>query len=217
MAIGATDGLGAVTLARVAAAVGVSQGLVHHYFTSAEEMVNATFRHAAEADLDAARQTVSTAGTARAQISALFDYVFDPDSADAAVLWIDAASLSRRSPSLAKEAHDVNTGWLTFLADIVTTGTHTGEFTVTHPHTTARRLLTIIDGLGAQTGAHALAFGDEDATGANEPEPARTDLRAAATPGALPPAELKDIATDFAKHELGLVSQHDSSNSTPNV
>lgn len=173
VAIGATDGLGAVTLARVADAVGVSQGLVHHYFTSAEEMVNATFRHAADADLAAARDTVASAATAREQIGALFDYVFDDASAEAAVLWIDAASMSRRSPTLAKQAHDVNTGWLAFLADIVTHGTRTGEFHVTQPHTTARRLLTIIDGLGNQTGT-------------------------------LSADELRGIAADFARHELGL-------------
>ena len=53
--ISRTDGLGAVTLRKVAADLGVTPGLVSHYFSSAEQLITAAFRTAAAEDLEAAR------------------------------------------------------------------------------------------------------------------------------------------------------------------
>lgn len=201
--VGAADGLGAVTLARVAEAVGVSQGLVHHYFSSAEEMVNATFRHAADTDLDAARARVATATTPVSQVTELLDYLFDDASLDAAALWVDAASIGRRNPSLAAEADTVNTAWLAFLADIVTHGARSGDFHVTDPHITARRLLTIIDGLGAQAAA-TQASAATQAPAATDSSDDPVYVRAQTATHGLPTHQIKGIARDFATHELGL-------------
>lgn len=171
--ISAEEGLAAVTLRKVAQSAGVTAGLVSHYFSSAEQLINATFRYAALADLESAQAAVAAAATPIAQIRALLDYTFDPNSADAAALWVDASSLGRRNPSLAAEANAVDEEWIGFLTGIVAAGVDTGEFHVEDPATAARRLLTIIDGLGAQAAVQAL-----------------------------PPEELKEIATSFATSEL---------------
>lgn len=173
--VAASKGLAAVTLTSVAKAAGVAVGLVSHYFTNVENLVNATFQAGAQADLDGARERVAAETSATAQMRELLNYTFDEASLDAAALWVDASSLGRHNPTLAAEANALDDQWLHLLGDIVAAGSASGEFTVADPEVAARRILTIIDGLGAQAVVHSL-----------------------------PTAELKDIAREFAIHELGL-------------
>jgi AcrR family transcriptional regulator len=148
--LAAAEGLSAVTLRRVAADLGVTPGLVSHYFSSAEQLITAAFRSAAVADLAEARSRIDAAPTALAKMDALMDYVLDDSSDDAGALWLDAWSLGRRNPALATEANDLTDEWLICIADIVRAGMRDGEFAVDDVNVAARRLLTMIDGLGAQ-------------------------------------------------------------------
>ncbi len=148
--LAAAEGLSAVTLRRVAADLSVTPGLVSHYFSSAEQLITAAFRSAAVADLAEARSRVDAAPTALAKMDALMDYVLDDSSDDAGALWLDAWSLGRRNPALATEANDLTDEWLICIADIVRAGMRDGEFVVDDVSVAARRLLTMIDGLGAQ-------------------------------------------------------------------
>jgi AcrR family transcriptional regulator len=148
--ISAAEGLSAVTLRRVATDLGVTPGLVSHYFSSAEQLITAAFQTAAVADLDDARSRVAAAATPTAKMDALMDYVLDESSEDASALWLDAWSLGRRNVALAAEANTLTDEWLVCLADIVRLGVGSGEFHVADADVAARRLLTMIDGLGAQ-------------------------------------------------------------------
>lgn len=148
--LAAAEGLSAVTLRRVAADLGVTPGLVSHYFSSAEQLITAAFRSAAVADLAEARSRIDAAPAALAKMGALMDYVLDDSSDDAGALWLEAWSLGRRNPALATEANDLTDEWLICIADIVRAGMRDGEFVVDDVNVAARRLLTMIDGLGAQ-------------------------------------------------------------------
>ena len=148
--ISAAEGLSAVTLRRVATDLGVTPGLVSHYFSSAEQLITAAFRSAALADLDEARSRVDAAATPTAKIYALMDYVLDESSLDASALWLEAWSLGRRNTALAAEAKALTAEWLECIADIVRAGSTSGEFRVCDVDVATRRLLTMIDGLGAQ-------------------------------------------------------------------
>lgn len=148
--ISGAEGLSAVTLRRVATDLGVTPGLVSHYFSAAELLIAAAFRTAAEADLAEANARVDGAGSPTDRIFALMDYVLDDVSEDASALWLDAWSLGRRNPTLAAEAAALTDDWLALIARIVADGTRAGEFAVTDVEVTARRLLLMIDGLGAQ-------------------------------------------------------------------
>lgn len=173
--ISRTDGLGAVTLRKVAADLGVTPGLVSHYFSSAEQLITAAFRTAAAEDLDTARALMAGQPTPTAKINALMDYTLDESSMDASALWLEAWSLGRINPALAAEANALTEQWLSCIADAVREGSASGEFHVADADVAARRLLTMIDGLGAQMVVRAVA-----------------------------PAELKHIARSYVVSELHL-------------
>ncbi len=173
--ISSAEGLSAVTLRKVGAALGVTPGLVSHYFSSAEQLITAAFLAAATADMDQARARVSVATTPAAQIEALMDYLLDDGSADAGALWLDAWSLGRRNPALADQANELTRQWLVWLAEIVRAGQQSGDFDVADADVAARRLLTMIDGLGTQQVVRAV-----------------------------PAVELKHIAAAYVASELGL-------------
>lgn len=144
------EGLSAVTLRKVASALGVTPGLVIHYFSSAEQLIVAAFSAVAEGDLAEARRRVAAVDTATDKVDALMDYVLDDSTVDESANWLDAWSLGRRNPVLAERANALTAEWLAFIGEIVRAGSTAGEFQVADPDVAARRLLTMIDGLGAQ-------------------------------------------------------------------
>ncbi len=148
--IAVAEGLSGVTLRRVAADLGVTPGLVSHYFSAADQLITAAFRSAAVTDLEQARAHVDAAPTAVAKMAALMDYVLDDASDDASALWLEAWSLGRRNAPLAAEAKELTAEWLQCIAGIVRSGIADGDFHVADVDVAARRLLTMIDGLGAQ-------------------------------------------------------------------
>jgi AcrR family transcriptional regulator len=158
--ISAAEGLSAVTLRRVATDLGVTPGLVSHYFSSAEQLITAAFRTAALADLAEARSRIAAAEMATAKMDALMDYVLDESSEDAGALWLDAWSLGRRNMALADEANALTDEWLACIAGIIRSGAAAGEFHVADADVAARRLLTMIDGLGAQMVVRAVPSGE---------------------------------------------------------
>ncbi|WP_059017204.1 TetR family transcriptional regulator C-terminal domain-containing protein [Mycobacterium sp. M26] len=155
--ISRTDGLGAVTLRKVATDLGVTPGLVSHYFSSAEQLITAAFRAAATEDLDTARKLMAAEPTAADGINALMDYTLDESSMEASALWLEAWSLGRTNPALAAEAATLTDQWLECIAEVVRAGDANGEFSVADSDVAARRLLTMIDGLGAQMVVRAVA------------------------------------------------------------
>jgi AcrR family transcriptional regulator len=158
--ISRAEGLSEVTLRRVAADLGVTPGLVSHYFSSAEQLITSAFRTAAVADLAEARLRIDAAATAVGKMDALMDYVLDDSSDDASALWLEAWSLGRRNAPLAKEAKELTAEWLHCIAEIVRAGVVDGEFHVADVDVAARRLLTMIDGLGAQKVVRAVPSGE---------------------------------------------------------
>lgn len=154
------EGLSAVSLRRVATDLGVTPGLVSHYFSAAEQLIAAAFRAAALADLGEARARIAAASSAGDKMTALMDYLLDDEGDDGSALWLESWTLRRRYALLAAEAEELTDQWLACIAAIVAAGADSGEFTVPDVDLAARRLLTMIDGLGSQKVVRAVPAGE---------------------------------------------------------
>lgn len=144
------EGLVGVTLHAVASGLGVTRGLVSHYFTTADQLVTETFRAAARADLDAVFSVVDAGTSPTRQLTAVVERVLDESSAEANTLWLDAWSLGRRNESLAAELATMTGEWVDRLTAIAQRGVDSGDFAVQDARQSATRLLLLLDGLGAQ-------------------------------------------------------------------
>lgn len=154
-------GLGATTVRDVAAAMGTSSGLVHHYFDSMDEVLAQAFARAAAVDLEAVRTGVDEAPTATdAIIRFLASYA--PEETDWTFqLWLDAWSEANRRPPLQVTSARLNVEWQQVVADIVRRGVESGEFVAEDPEASAWRIISLLDGLVLQVVAHRTTLGRE--------------------------------------------------------
>jgi AcrR family transcriptional regulator len=144
------DGLAAVTLRKVATELGVTAGLVSHYFNTAEQLVVATFDQAASSDLAEVKRRIGAEQTSLGKLGALITGLLDDEQADTQALWLEAWSLGRRIAALSERIQALNEEWLELVASIVGAGVAEGDFHVDDIAMAPLRLLAMMDGLGAQ-------------------------------------------------------------------
>lgn len=162
LAVARRQGLGATTVRDVAAEMGTSSGLIHHYFASMDEVVAAAFEHAAGSDLDKARVAIATAGDAAAQLDAFVESYAPAQSDSTMQLWLDAWSEAARRPALQEVSRRLNREWQGLVRGIIERGVADASFTSDDPEASAWRLLSVLDGLALQVVAHdALITRDE--------------------------------------------------------
>lgn len=140
-----TDGLTAVTLRGVAAAVGVAPSLVAHYRPSMDELVGDTFRSIASTEVAEVARLVADEGDPVAQLAVLVAAVTDAARDDVAVLWADAWSLGRTNEVLAAAARDVMDSWQRLATDVVTAGVRAGVVRAEDPAAIGRLLFALVD------------------------------------------------------------------------
>jgi AcrR family transcriptional regulator len=154
LAVARRQGLGATTVRDVAAEMGTSSGLIHHYFASMDDVLAAAFEHAAVADLERARTRIDTAGRAPARLDAFIES-YAPGHADWTMqLWLDAWSEAARRPALQRVSRALNREWQAMVRSIIEAGIERGDFVVDDADAAAWRLLSMLDGLALQVVAH---------------------------------------------------------------
>jgi AcrR family transcriptional regulator len=172
-------GLAATTVRDVAAAMGTSSGLIHHYFDSMDEVLAAAFERVAGEDLDQTAVILEGAGDPRAVVRA-FLASYAPVGEDWAFqLWLDAWAEAARRPLLRAASSRLNLAWAGLLERAIRAGVAEGTFTCPDPTAAAWRILSITDGLALQVVAHQTIVD-------------RTDMLA--------------WASTAAEHELGLAA-----------
>jgi AcrR family transcriptional regulator len=162
----------------VAAALGVSTGLVFYHFTNKETLLGEAFRHAASEDLDRLAATAAGGGSAAQRLDRILQ-LYSPagasgdwsttgggtaastssrgasaGSSEAWLLWIDAWGQALRSPELAEVSRQLDLRWKQTLAAVIREGVAAGEFTCADPDAAAWRLTALLDGLGVQVAVH---------------------------------------------------------------
>lgn len=140
------DGLESVTLRSVSDALGITGGLVGHYFPAVDDLLGEAFTTIAQGEVDqlfiAARDEADPLATMRSLLALLLSDERDPIS----LLWIDAWHAGRRRPTLRAHVDRLSRAWLDLLHGLVEDGRSAGQFSVDDPSASATRILALVDG-----------------------------------------------------------------------
>ena len=177
IAVARRKGLAGTTVRDVAAEMGSSSGLLHHYFETMDEVLAAAFERVAGEDLRIAIAEVRAAPDPVAGIAAIFR-VYAPVDADWAFqMWLDAWAEAARRPALQSTSRRLNLEWQSLVEGVIQEGVEARRFACPDPAVAAWRILSLLDGLALQVVAHGSLI-------------SRTDVLA--------------WASAFAERELGL-------------
>jgi AcrR family transcriptional regulator len=162
LAVARRQGLGATRVRDVAAEMGTSSGLIHHYFGSMDDVLAAAFERAAGEDLAMAERAVAAAGDPAAAVRAFFGTYAPTDADPVFSLWLDAWSEAPRRPAVQAVSRRLNLGWQDALRRTIVDGVERGIFGCEDPAGAAWRLLSLVDGLELQVVAHGTTVRRED-------------------------------------------------------
>lgn len=154
LAVAQRQGLGATTVRDVAAEMGTSSGLIHHYFASMDDVLAAAFEHAAGGDLAKARAAIEALADPVGQLDAFIESYAPAQSDRTMQLWLDAWAEASRRPALQDVSRRLNRDWQGLVRGIIERGVAAGVFAADDAEATAWRLLSVLDGLTLQVVAH---------------------------------------------------------------
>ena len=150
----AAEGIDDVRIARVATRAGVSTALVHHYFSTREELLERALLHSfqlaaeerfgEEAEADAFGES-ATEAMARAIRTSL------PEPGEPErewVLWVELWLRAVRDPGLQPVAAALYGRYRSWLAAVIQAGVDSGEFEAVDVDTLADHAMALLDGLG---------------------------------------------------------------------
>jgi AcrR family transcriptional regulator len=155
-------GIAATTVRDVAAEMGTSSGLVHHYYASMDDLLADAFERAAGDDLLAVRAALVGPGPMDRLEQFLASFSRGDDDA-AMQLWLDAWADAARRPALQRTSRRLNEQWHALLVELIRDGVADGSMTCDEPDAAAWRLLSMLDGLALQGVAHRGAISPADA------------------------------------------------------
>jgi AcrR family transcriptional regulator len=154
LAVALRKGFASTTVRDVAAQLGCSSGLIHHYFASMDDVLAAAFDHSAGRDLAATEAAMAAHEQPEAQLVAFFASYARGDQDWAFQLWLDAWAEAARRPALGATSRRLNVGWQELLERTLEAGIATGDFRCDDARAAAWRILSLLDGLALQTVAH---------------------------------------------------------------
>ena len=152
-AVMARRGIAGTTARDVAAELGTSSGLIHHYYASMDDLLAEAFGEVATEDLQQMRAALSSVESPIAQLVVFFDVYARDDDAGIQV-WLDAWSEAARRPALQRISRRLNEEWQAVLASVVRRGVADGSMECSDPDAVAWRILSLLDGLALQVVAH---------------------------------------------------------------
>lgn len=162
LAVAIRKGFATTTVRDVAAEMGCSSGLIHHYFESMDEVLAAAFELAAGRDLVTTEAAVAAEPTPIGQLMAFFSSYSRTDEDWSFQLWLDAWAEAARQPAVGATSRRLNVAWQQLLADLIERGVDAGEFRCDDPEATAWRIVAMIDGLALQSVVHANVISRDD-------------------------------------------------------
>lgn len=148
----AADGIDDVRIARVAMRAGASTALVHHYFSTREELLEQALLHSFEqVGEDRFAGDAAPAGSALAGLALAIDECLPvPGRAERDwVLWVELWLRAAREPELRPLAAKLYERYREWMAAVIEAGVKSGEFTAPADlDGLADRAMALLDGLG---------------------------------------------------------------------
>jgi len=150
------QGIAATTVRDIAAELGTSSGLIHHYFDTMDDLLAGAFVESAGADLGSTVAAVSGGGTALERLELFLGSYSRADTEESGgmQMWLDAWAEAARRPAVRRASRALNVAWHALLVDIISAGVEEGSVTTGDPDASAWRILSLLDGLALQTVAH---------------------------------------------------------------
>ena len=152
--VASTKGMANTTVRDVAAEMGTSSGLIHHYFSSMDEVLAAAFEEAAGTDLANTEAAMRSCSDAIGRLAAFFAAYTRSDEDASFQLWLDAWAEASRRPALGATSQRLNVAWQRLIAATIGEGIDDGVMVCDEPEATAWRVLSLLDGLSLQLAAH---------------------------------------------------------------
>ena len=145
-------GVHRVSLEEIAAAAGVSKGLVLYHFKSRENLVLATMEWVLTEVAARIRSAVAAAPTPESKVEAMVDVIFAGPEANRRfyLTYLDLVEHASRMPRFSRLSTDFRLIVDTAYAGIVEAGVARGEFQVDDVDEAARVLRALVDGLFLQ-------------------------------------------------------------------
>lgn len=157
------QGIGGTTVRDVAAELGTSSGLIHHYFASMDDLIAEAFARVAGHDLAATRESLSRARDAVERLRLFLDAYARTEENSVMQIWLDAWSEAARRPAIQRISRHLNEEWQAVLAATIREGVEQGTMTSAEPAVAAWRILALLDGLMLQAVAHGSSVSFVDA------------------------------------------------------
>jgi len=154
LAVARRKGLAATTVRDVAAEMGSSSGLIHHYFETMDDVVAAAFERVAGRDLDDTETLLQDAGDPTSVVRTFLSSYAPVGEDWAFQLWLDAWAEAARRPALREVSSRLNRAWAAMLERAIRAGVAGGDFRSEDPTGAAWRILSVVDGLALQVVAH---------------------------------------------------------------
>jgi AcrR family transcriptional regulator len=148
-------GLASTTVRDVAAEMGTSSGLIHHYFESMDDVLAAAFEVVARQDLAVSAALMGEADSSVEALRIFFRTYTPADKDWAFQLWLDAWAEAARRPAVQATSRRLNLEWQGLLERTIRAGVAGGSLVCPDPRGAAWRILSLLDGLALQVVAHA--------------------------------------------------------------
>ncbi len=150
----AEDGIDDVRIARVAMRAGASTALVHHYFSTREELLEEALNHSYElVAQDRFGQPLDPDAGAIEQLKVMIDECLPLEGRQHQewILWIELSLRAARDEALQPLAKRLYTGYREWMLAVIRYGAERGEFKVEDPEASADIAIGLLDGLGTRT------------------------------------------------------------------
>lgn len=147
----AADGIDDVRIARVATRAGASTALVHHYFSTREELLEQALIHSFDAAGDERfGEETGEAVSATARLAeAIRECLPEPGPQEREwVLWVELWLRAVRDPALQPVAARLYRRYRDWMAALIEAGVESGEFTRVDPGEVADHAMALLDGAG---------------------------------------------------------------------